>query len=291
MLDGTSVPAQLLRQSRLTSLLVRLPQRLDHPSLSNLRHLTLHVDRDRHPFQVLPALSKLNSLEIHFRGRLPRQHSHLVNLSHYPNLRSICVDGDAWTGFVGAFTGRSQCLEMCILRGQLVVTNQLNGFFSRISDSLRYLYCYGVHLVGSVDVTLPQLELLSLHKVLCSNRLSPFAACPRLQMLTIEADNAHVNGRQDDLNGLLQLLLLQTASTLTSLTLRSGLTWLLSPIAIHALQRCRLLRYLLLDGSVVADGRDWLMISGTVPLDVLGRIDSWIPAAWVSVCCLIDFQH
>lgn len=110
-------------------------------------------------------------------------------------------------------------------------------------------------------------------------------------MLTIEADNAHANGRQDDLNGLLQLLVLQSASTLTSLTLRSGLTWVLSPIAIHALQRSRLLRYLLLDGSVVADGRDWLMISGTVPLDVVARIDSWIPTAWVSVCCLIGFRH
>ena len=110
-------------------------------------------------------------------------------------------------------------------------------------------------------------------------------------MLTIEADNAHVSGRQDDLNGLLQLMVLQSSSTLTTLTLRSALTWLLSPIAIHALQRSRLLRYLLLDGSVVADGRDWLMISDTVPLDVVARIDSWLPTTWVSVCCLFSLQH
>lgn len=279
-----------MRHSRLSSLVVRLPQRLDHPTLSNLRNLTLHVDRNRHPFQALPAFSKLDSLEIHFRGRLPRQHSHLVNLSNYPALRNICVDGDAWAGFVGAFTGHSQRLETCVLRGQLVVTSQINGFFSRIASSLRHLYCHGVHLVGSVDVVFPQLEVLSLHKVLSSNRLCPFTNCPSLRMLTVEADNVHEARRQEDLNNLLQLLVLQYATTLTSLTLRSGLVWLLSPIAVHALQRSRLLRNLLLDGRVVMDGRDWLMISDTVPFDMVAKIDSWNPSPRVSVGCCAHVQ-
>jgi hypothetical protein len=282
VLDTSSLPENLLRCNQLDTLLVRLPQKLNYPVLSGLRHLTVHVDQQQHASEPLPALIQLDSLQIRVRGRPAHRQSALVDLSTYPSLRSLCIDGDTWTGLTRTFIGQSQSLEMCVLRGQLVVTNQLNDFFSRLAASLKYLYCYGVHLVGGVDVVLPQLELLSLHKVLSSNRLSPFTNCPVLETLAVEADDSMTKERHEELNSLLQLLLLHLASSLTTLILRSGLSWRLSPIAVHALQRSRLLRNLLLDGAVVMDGRDWLLVSCTGTLDMVTKVDSWIPSRDVS---------
>lgn len=262
--------------------MIIMPQRLEPTGLAALRHLTVNVKRSSHNIETLPSLERLRNLDIYFTGRITTSSgtaAKLVDFGRFPELVSLYVEGDAWSGVVDHFTGSTHSLLLCILRGPLVITTAFSQFFDRISTSLRYLYLYGAHLVGRLDTKFSQLQHLSLHKVVSGNRVFPFAQCHVLRSLAIEGEDLYMPSRLDDLNGLLQHALFHTATTLQFLTLRSGFFWILSPIAIHAIQRSIHLRGLLLDGAVVLDGRDWLLILGSMNLELIVRIDSWLHAA------------
>ena len=262
--------------------MIHMPQRLEPTGLAALRHLTVNVKHSSHDTATLPPLDRLRSLDIYFTGRITMPSSgtaaRLVDFSRFRELVSLYIEGDAWSGVADRFTGSSDSLLVCILRGPLVITAAFNQFFDRISTTLRYLYLYGTHLVGRVDTRFLHLQHLSLHKVISGNRVFPFPHCQALRSLAIESEDVYAPSRLEDLNGLLQVALLHTASTLQFLILRSGFFWILSPISVHAIQRAIHLRALLLDGAVVLDGRDWLLILASMNLELIVRIDSWLHA-------------
>ncbi len=245
--------------SRLHSLSIRLPIR--------------HVSR------TLPSLDELRSLEIRIserRTRHTRSIVNLVDLDSYPRLTHLEIEGNSWSNIPPLFTGRSQSLTFCVLKGPLVVTTKFNDFFSRMAESLQYLYCHETHLVGKIETTFDKLRHLSLHKVEAANKSFPFMRCENLISLAMECDDIATSTRQDDINELLRSALLSTSKTLTALTLRSGLFWLLSPSTIHAILWTRHLSVLLLDGACYLDGRDWVLLSKASNLEVVARVEPWI---------------
>ena len=250
--------------------------------LTNLRHLSVKVDRSKHDTEVLPALTNLQSLDVFFSGRnRPPSYASapkLVDFRRFPNLASLYVEGDMWSGLVDNFTGSTETLSVCVLRGPLVINSMLDQFFGLMMTCLRVLSCYGSHLIGPLNTRFEQLQHLSLHKVICG-RSFPFDQCPSLLSLALEAEDVDGASRVDNLNTLLQMALLHTASTLRFLTLRSGLFWLLSPIAIHALQRVTGLQGLLLDGAVAMDGRDWMLVALSTKLQLVANVESWMQVA------------
>jgi hypothetical protein len=109
------------------------------------------------------------------------------------------------------------------------------------------------------------------------SRIFPFARCTRLTSLALESENLSAAANPDGLNDLIQDALRHTFCTLKSLILRSATFVLLNPSSIHAILRTYHLQYLLLDGSVFLDGRDWILLSKSLDLHIVARIFSWIP--------------
>lgn len=275
------IPAQVIHGKFLTNLVMVMPQRLEPTGLPALRHLTVHVKRRSSGLIPLPTLDSLRSLDLYLTGPstalLGDKNTPLINFDRFKNLLSLLVEGDTWSGFGDIFGGSATKLMVCILRGPLIVIPALRHFFDRLASCLRYLYIEGAHLVGRIETTFPQLRHLSLHRVFSSNNHFTFVHCPVLRSLAIVGDNFHAMSRVEDLNALLQGAILHVANTLQFLTLRSGLCWILSPVAIHAVQRAVHLRGLLLDGSVMLDGRDWLLVLRASELTFIVRTESWLP--------------
>lgn len=244
-----------------------------------LRHLSILLAGPE--MQTLPALGQLQSLHVRFlssrRAPTISTRSKFVDFGRHSKLEQLYIEGDTWSGATDAFVGHSRSLTVCVLKGPLVVTTRLSGFFDMIAVSLRYLYCHGTHLVGRINTNFPCLQHLSLHKVITNYRVFPFTNCSALRSLAVEVDDMHTSSWLEDINCLLQDALLHTAESLRSLSLRSGLLCILSPIAIHAILRAECLCILLLDGAVVMDGRDWVLLSRISKMEIIARIDPWIP--------------
>lgn len=277
--DTTLIPPALLGNSKLTNLEITLPQHFEYPNLTGLCDLTL-IAHCKASWNPIPLLHQLHRLELHFIGRPQLRMPSLVDFDCFPGLKTLHINGDVWAGLPLAFTGHSQSVETCVLRGRLVITSQLKKLFSRVA-TVKSLYLHGSHLVGQVDVSLDHLEHLSLHQVICADRQFPFRCCPQMRSLLIEANTLQSKERTVELDTMLQLMILGAAATMRNLVLRSGLPWTLSPIAIHALQRANSLRYLLLDGPILIDRRDWHMVATTTVLSMVTRVDGWTayPAA------------
>ena len=270
--------------SRLIEHLSHIATSVAHLEFTNqgfpqLRHLSVLLTGPE--MQTLPALGQLQSLHVRFSSsrRAPTisTRSKFVDFGRYPKLGQLYIDGDTWSGATDAFVGHSHSLTVCVLKGPLVVTTRFSDFFDMIAVSLRYLYCHGTHLVGRINTHFPCLQHLSLHKVIANYRVFPFTNCDALHSLAVEVDDIHTLSWLEDINCLLQDALLHTTKSLRSLSLRSGLLCILSPIAIHAILRAECLCILLLDGAVVMDGRDWVLLSRILKMEIVARIDSWIP--------------
>lgn len=177
--DASLVPPSFLRDSNATSLEITLPQRLEYPNLVSLRQLALRIPCCNLTWQAVPSLYQLHSLELRFLGRPQHRMPVLVDFGSLPSLKNLYVNGDVWAGLTAAFTGHSHGVETCVLRGRLVITSQLNDFFSRVA-TVKSMYCYGSHFVGQVDVCLDRLEHFSLHRVICTGRRFPLSCLSQI---------------------------------------------------------------------------------------------------------------
>jgi hypothetical protein len=231
--------------------------------------------------QTLPRLDKLRNLHVNFlsKRRAPTiaPGSKLIDFGRYPQLEQLYIEGDTWSGVADAFMGDTHSLTVCVLKGSLVLAARFNEFFNMMATSLRYLYCYGTHLVGRIRTEFPSLQHVSLHRVITNSGIFPFTGCNALSSLTVEVDDMHTSGWLDDINCLVQDAILHTARSLQSLSLRSSFLCILSSMAVHEILRANCLCILLLDGAVVMDGRDWLLLSRLSRMEIVARINSWAP--------------
>lgn len=225
---------------------------------------------------TLPKIPQLSYLNLRLKGRRVSNSAtsgSIVDFGYYPKLLQLCIEGDAWSGISDVFTGKTNSLIMCCLKGPIIITTRLRMFFDRIAAGLRYLFCHSTHLVGKLETHFPELRHLSVHKVMAASPVFPFVNCERLTSLAIEGED--VDTATSKFNGLLQDALQCTGTTLKGLTLRSGCFRLLNPTSIHAILRNCQLNHLLLDGAICADDRDWTILFRTMDFHIVASVPSW----------------
>lgn len=255
------------------------PLKLQHGNLTRVRDLSIDLSVGGE-YDTLPIMENLWTLTIGCTGRRASSatpQTKLVDFNRHPRLSRLHVAGDGWSGIPELFSGNTPNLAVCVLTGPIIITTRSADFFDRFADGLQYLFCQGTHLIGPLQTHFGSLRHLSLHKVVTGLQTFPFRRCSVLTSLAFELEDNYNPTRFEDLNGFIQDVLRYTSSTVQFLTIRTGILFMLSAVSVHSILRTTQLRYLLLDGALALDGRDWVLLSQVLQLHVVARIPSWIP--------------